>query len=113
MTVLTNAYGHSDSAEEMIDEANGDSAEFIRILKKAYNDASPQDKAATAAKYEAVKKQGVIGEITFASLKAFVTALRQAKIVVPAAMHPSDSVEGRAHDDERHHRQGPRHPRAV
>ena len=47
----------------MIDEANNDSAEldrfihwrpsppcpFIRILKKAYNDASFQDKAATAA----------------------------------------------------------------
>jgi len=90
---LINVFGHSVSSDELIDDADGSGYELLAALRARAASADIRDKGLVAAKYAKVIREGVIGETTHISFKAFIKSYKQAQRNVPPAARQPDEAD--------------------
>jgi hypothetical protein len=75
---LSKVVGHCETADDLIEQADGSGLELLRLLKERSSNATARDKALVSATFDAVKTKGVVGELTCASISAYVKAYKAA-----------------------------------
>ena len=70
--VLEHVFGRADESASLLDAASGSGMALARELHRLGGQATPADLAVLTAHFDSVKTQGIEGEVTLSSLRAFV-----------------------------------------
>ena len=90
---LLYVFGQAESVEDLIDAADGSGLKLLEDLRKRATLASPRDKALVSAVHARIVREGVVGELTLKTLKAFLKAYKAAKRNLPPAARLSAEAE--------------------
>lgn len=93
LTLLNNVFGTAECWEEIVDEADGSGLAALKILRERAAAASPQEKALVSAEHAKVVRDGVVGELTLDSFKAFLKAYKHVKRCSSKATRQSTETE--------------------
>ena len=82
LRLLTHAFGQAEPSDKLLDEAEGSGLTLLQALRRRAANASRQDKALVTAKFTSTVRNGVDGvdgDLTLASLKAFLKAYKKTR----------------------------------
>jgi hypothetical protein len=80
-------------AEQLVEKAKGSGTAFTRLLIERSAKATGKDKAVLLAKFNALVKNGVQGELTTESFKSHIKAYKLSKRNMAPGSRPPDEVE--------------------
>ena len=90
---LAYIFKKADWCEELCETSAGDGLVFLNAVIERGKKASIKDKTAAVARFDAVKRAGVTGEITLVSFTEFLKAYRQGLRTLDPDTLPSDATE--------------------
>ena len=90
---LAYMFKKADWCDELCENSAGDGLAFLTAVIERGKRASIKDKTAAVALFDAIKRGGVVGEITLESFSTFLKAYRQGLRTLDPATLPSDATE--------------------
>ena len=93
LTALGHVVAGADSAEELLDEADGSGIAFINLFKAKGAKATGRDKTLVTVNFNTLKRDGVLGELTTESFRQYLKAYTKEKKNLAADIQPSPESE--------------------
>ena len=90
---LNHVFGKADWARSETEKAAGNGLKYLDTLRQRAAAASIKDRTAISAKFDSVKRSGVLGSLSLDSIDSFLLDYEQALTCLPPAQRPTDEVE--------------------
>jgi hypothetical protein len=90
---LNHIFGTADWARSETEKAAGDGLAYLAALRERARKASLLDVTAITAKFESVKRSGVLGGLKLDTLDTFLEQYEEALVCLPPTERPADSAE--------------------
>ena len=90
---LAHIFKKADWCDDLCEQSAGDGLAFLNATIERGKNASIKDKTAAVARFDAIKRGGVVGEITLESFSEFIKNYRHGLRTLDPATLPSDATE--------------------
>ena len=91
--VLANVFGHADCSGDLLEDAQGSGDLLFAALIKRAEEASDADKAVATAEHDELVRAGVVGDLTYSSLTAFIKSYKFSKVNLEEEPKASTEVQ--------------------